>query len=223
MRARSSCDGRQLTGAGLEAPLAEAIVTAITRTDSELATNADVAVVKMFRRVAPADSRRRRAATPVRTSTMERRRAERSPRNMTSLHDAIGTFSFDSYTTGIERGWSDDEIGRAILHDLPRRFHRLGGAARRAALRAAPRLTGTRWDALLAAVAEHVAWLHDLPLPAWVDQPERFLQETWVLARTRQIRLESLMYAPPAFLRHGAIPDPRDLDSRGGDTHDWVP
>ena len=26
------------------------------------------------------------------------------------------------------------------------------------------------------------------------------------------------MFAPAAFLRHGAIPDPKDLDGRGGET-----
>ena len=64
---------------------------------------------------------------------------------------------------------------------------------------------------------EHVAWLHGHERPAWVDEPERFLETTWVLSPIRSARMESLMYAPAAFLRHGAIPDPRDLDSRGGE------
>ncbi len=143
--------------------------------------------------------------------------------SMTPANDGTATFSLEGYTTGIRSGWSEDEIARAVLHDLPRRFHQLGVAEQRSVLATAPKLTGTRWDALLAAVAEHIAWLHDHPPPEWVDEPERFLDETWVLAKTRQIRLESLMYAPPAFLRHGAIPDPRDLDGRAGDNHDWVP
>ena len=31
------------------------------------------------------------------------------------------------------------------------------------------------------------------------------------------------MFAPAAFLRHGAVPDPRDLDARGGERYEWTP
>ena len=31
------------------------------------------------------------------------------------------------------------------------------------------------------------------------------------------------LYAPAAFIRHGALPDPRDLDARGGERHAWAP
>ena len=34
--------------------------------------------------------------------------------------------------------------------------------------------------------------------------------------------MESLKYAPAAFQRHGALPDPRDLDRRGGEPRDWT-
>ncbi len=30
------------------------------------------------------------------------------------------------------------------------------------------------------------------------------------------------MYSPGAFIRHGAIPDPRELDARGGERFDWM-
>ena len=59
--------------------------------------------------------------------------------------------------------------------------------------------------------------LHGHEPPGWVDEPERFLDSTWVLSPIPVIRMESLMFAPAAFLRHGAIPDPRDLDRRGGE------
>ena len=78
-------------------------------------------------------------------------------------------------------------------------------------------LTHTKWDAL------HVAWLHGHEAPAWVDEPERFLDSTWVVSPIPEIRMHSLMFAPAAFLRHGAIPDPRDLDRRGGERCDWAP
>ena len=49
-------------------------------------------------------------------------------------------------------------------------------------MESAPPLTGTRWDALLAATAEHICELHGHPVQSWMDEKERFLNETWVLA-----------------------------------------
>ena len=63
-------------------------------------------------------------------------------------------------------------------------------------------------------MVEHVASLHGHEPPAWVDEPERFLDSTLVLSPILVIRMESLMFAPAGFLRHGAIPDPRDVDAR---------
>ena len=92
---------------------------------------------------------------------------------------------------------------------------RRGGAAeQRAALAERVPLTHTRWDALLAAMVGHVACLHGHEAPAWVDKPERFLESTWVVSPIPEIRMHSLMFAPAAFLRHGAI---SDLDRRGGE------
>ena len=30
------------------------------------------------------------------------------------------------------------------------------------------------------------------------------------------------MFAPAAFQRHGALPNPQDLDRRGGEPRDWT-
>ena len=119
--------------------------------------------------------------------------------------------------------WKQADIYRAVIHELPRLFHSLDQAAQRQAIADAPTLTGTRWDALIAATVEHVARLHDQAIPAWVEEPERFLDEPWVVATLPLIRYESLAFAPGAFIRHGALPDPRDLDARGGERHAWAP
>lgn len=141
---------------------------------------------------------------------------------MSSLAE-LSPFSLSRYTEGIREGWPDADIERMIVHDLPRQFHARSAEEQRDALAEAVPLTRTKWDALLAAMVEHVAGLHGHPTPAWAQEPERFLARTWVLAETPLIRLNSLMYAPAAFLRHGAIPDPRDLDRRGGEHHEWAP
>ena len=133
------------------------------------------------------------------------------------------TLSLNEYAAAVDAGWADHELLRAILHDLPRRFHSLPRAEREAVLRRAPALTPTRWDALLAATAEHIASLHGHPLPEWLDEPERFLGETWVVTDIHCIRMDAIAFAPAAFIRHGALPDPRDLDHRGGERHAWLP
>lgn len=109
------------------------------------------------------------------------------------------------------------------MHDLPRRFHLRSRDEQAAFLQERPRLTHTRWDALLAAVVEHIARLHDLPVPGWVDEPERFLATPWVISQNPVTAADSVLYAPGAFIRHGALPDPLDLDARGGEKHAWVP
>ena len=131
--------------------------------------------------------------------------------------------SLADFLQGIEEGWPAEDTYRWIVCQLPRSFHGRSSAEQRAALAERVPLTGTKWDALLAAMVEHVAWLHGHERPAWVDEPKRFLDSTWVLSPIPVIRMQSLMYAPAAFLRHGAIPDPRDLDRRGGERYEWTP
>ncbi len=131
--------------------------------------------------------------------------------------------SLADYSAGAAQGWSYDTMARMIVHDLPRQFMALERNAQRRILEKAPPLTGTAWDALLAAMAEHLAELHNHPVQAWMDEPERFLDETWVLDANTSIRLNALAFGPPAFVRHGTVIDPRDLDARGGEFREWVP
>lgn len=131
--------------------------------------------------------------------------------------------SLEHYADAVRRGWPACDLERAILHDLPRKFHALPPAAQATVLAVAPPLTHTRWDALLAATVEHIARLHGHDLPYWIDEPARFLDRPWVLPTVPYMRRNAILYAPGAFIRHGALPDPRDLDARGGEHHAWVP
>ena len=139
------------------------------------------------------------------------------------MSDLIPAFRLSNYIQGIEEGWPTGDIQRGIICSLPRRFHALSREKQRTALRERVPLTGTRWDALLAAMVEHVAARHGLEAPDWVNEPARFLEDTWVVSEVPIIRRDALMFSPAAFLRHGAIPDPRDLDTRGGETEEWAP
>ena len=132
-------------------------------------------------------------------------------------------FRLSNYTDMIRAGWTDGELERFILRDLPRQFHAMNRETQRRELERGVDVTGTRWDALIAAVSEQLAMTHDLPVPAWIDEPERFLDETWVLARGALNRRLCLMYAPGPFLRHGAVPHPAEFNERAGDTDEWAP
>ena len=54
-------------------------------------------------------------------------------------------------------------------------------------------------------------------------KPEWFQKITWILPTTPTMVQEAIAFAPAAFIRHGALPDPRCLDARGGERHEWVP
>src|SRR5258708_1097547 len=58
-----------------------------------------------------------------------------------------------------------------------------------------------RWDALLAALAEHLAAKQDLAPPGWAEL--RVLGRPWFPAELRVQRADALVHAPAAFRKHG--------------------
>jgi hypothetical protein len=68
-----------------------------------------------------------------------------------------------------------------------------------------------RWDALLAALAEHLAAKHDLAPPAWTDL--RVLERPWFPAALRVQRADALVHAPAAFRKHGVYLAAADLEA----------
>ena len=127
------------------------------------------------------------------------------------------------YAHAVVDGWTDAELLRLYLHELPRSVMGLEQTRRIELLAERPPLTGTRWDVLLAAVVEHVSELHELEPPAWSQEPERFVDIPAFFMLGRHRYLETAVYAPAAFIRHGALANARDLDARGGERHVWIP
>ena len=84
--------------------------------------------------------------------------------------------ALSDYTDAIRAGWTDGDITRAILHDLPRNFRSLGRGEQQQVLNQRSPSTRTRWDALLAATVEHLCEFHGQQSPACIEEPERFLE-----------------------------------------------
>jgi hypothetical protein len=73
-----------------------------------------------------------------------------------------------------------------------------------------PGLTGDeRWDALLAALAEHLLAQADLAPPTWVEA--RVLRRAWFPAELAIHRADALAWAPAAFRKHGVYLSVHDL------------
>jgi hypothetical protein len=75
-----------------------------------------------------------------------------------------------------------------------------------------PSTTGDeQWDALLAALAEHLAAELDLAPPEW--SRSRVLATPWFPSSLRSKRMEALVWAPAAFRKHGVYLSARDLEA----------
>jgi hypothetical protein len=68
-----------------------------------------------------------------------------------------------------------------------------------------------RWDALLGALAEHLAAKHDIAPPAWAEF--RVLARPWFPAELPTQRADALVHAPAAFRKHGVYLSATDLEA----------
>src|ERR1700683_4244946 len=82
-----------------------------------------------------------------------------------------------------EYRWEREDVQSVLLRDEP------------------PSVGDLRWDALLAALAEHLAAKKTLAPPAWTDL--RVLQRPWFPAELQVQRADALVRAPAAFRKHG--------------------
>jgi hypothetical protein len=92
-----------------------------------------------------------------------------------------------------EYRWEPDDLQPSLLRDEP------------------PPVGDERWDALLAALAEHLAAQHDLAPPDWAEV--RVLERPWFPAELEIQRADALVRAPAAFRKHGVYLSAKDLDA----------
>jgi hypothetical protein len=75
---------------------------------------------------------------------------------------------------------------------------------RAALLEARPGPTGDhRYDALLAALAEHLAYHDELAVPGWAYDEDRFLDQWWFPVDLPAVRADALVHSPGAFRIRG--------------------
>ena len=60
-----------------------------------------------------------------------------------------------------------------------------------------------RFDALLGALAEHLCAQDGASAPAWVEEPDRFLDTWWFVAGLRSLEADALVHSPISFSRRG--------------------
>jgi transcriptional regulator with XRE-family HTH domain len=85
--------------------------------------------------------------------------------------------------------------------------------ALRVALAVTPPATtdDARFDALLAAVVDHVLVSARLPRPGWLDEPTRSLAEPWDVESVPALRAAARAVTPKAISKHGVFLDPSEL------------
>jgi len=80
-------------------------------------------------------------------------------------------------------------------------------------LTAAPLIGDRRYDAFIAAAAEHYLAVEDLPAPSWTSQPERFARPIWFVAGIPGYEADAYRTAPISFVRHGVLVNASELSS----------
>jgi hypothetical protein len=91
-------------------------------------------------------------------------------------------------------GAADDKMRWKLVWEFLEEYRWEPGDAQPSLLRDEPPATGDeRWDALLAALAEHLAARHDLAPPDWAEL--RVLRRPWFPAQLRVQRADALVHA----------------------------
>lgn len=108
---------------------------------------------------------------------------------------------------------AESDLDRRLLTlEFLQEFEAEEAEARLLLLTDRPSSTGDpRWDALVGALAEHLAFHHDLAYPAWAEEPDRFLDRWWFPSNTPSTRAGAIVHAPAALARRGVFVERRDL------------
>jgi hypothetical protein len=93
-------------------------------------------------------------------------------------------------------------------------FKRVSPADRSGLVADEPPPTGDRrWDAMLAGVVEQLCYDHQLTVPGWVMQPERFLDQWWFVTPYRSLHPSAFAETPAALANRGVFIHGPSLES----------
>jgi hypothetical protein len=67
------------------------------------------------------------------------------------------------------------------------------------------RVGDARFDALLAALVEHLCARASIPPPGWTEEPDRFLDTWWFMSGLRSLHADALVHSPISFARRGVF------------------
>jgi hypothetical protein len=99
---------------------------------------------------------------------------------------------------------ADDETMLRLCLQFIDDFREADSASWVTLLEDAPPPTGdARWDAFLGALAEHLAYHGDLPIPRWVAHKRRSLKRWWFLSDLPSVMASALAESPAAFRSRG--------------------
>lgn len=99
-----------------------------------------------------------------------------------------------------------------LVVEFLKEYHREPAGERRRLLEEVPGPTGDeRWDALLGALAEHLAMRDGHAAPEWAAAPG--LRRFWFPFDTPGARAQALVHAPAAFRRRGVFVADYEIDA----------
>lgn len=110
-------------------------------------------------------------------------------------------------------GYDDDFRLRVILHDFGLGWQHAGATARTVLVAEEPEPFDQRWDAFLAAYAEHLCYHAGLDMPEWAQHERRYLKRMWWAGDPFKFERGSIILrTPAAFEVHGIWIDERELE-----------
>ena len=129
--------------------------------------------------------------------------------SVTALRDWIARHppppeAFTQTLAGIARRVIAGEPFLAAMREFLDEFELRPQRLRPSAIEERPPATDdVRYDAYLAALAEHLAVVHELDRPEWATEPARFLDRFWFPSDVAGFRAIAIAQSPAAFRRRG--------------------
>lgn len=157
---------------------------------------------------------RRTSGYPVAEIRSVRRR-QGARTDLTPPTPATAAASLSTIAQAIAEHPDDDPTRLRLFFEFTRGADG-GGATALSLVAEEPPLTGDlRYDALLAAIAEHITSRYGLPAPLWTATTDRFLYRAWWISTLPSARIQAMLWTPGSFRRRGVFLDRRDLTHDG--------